>query len=146
LQPLTRGIQRPTRTQTSRCGNTFPFTTANFRISIAVLKNVPPDAGLQQRANFFTLTVGLAGTGDQTLATQWQAAAITAQPSTIRFHLSMRTTLSRLTLSRFKSFPKISNSCRLNVIAKLSLYYLAAALTNKIVVDRITVSAEYSTE
>jgi hypothetical protein len=36
--------------------------------------NVPPDVGSQKRANFFTLIVGLAG----------KAAAITAQPSTIR--------------------------------------------------------------
>jgi hypothetical protein len=33
---------------------------------------VPPDAGLQIKANFYTLIVGLAGTGDQTRAT-WVA-------------------------------------------------------------------------
>jgi hypothetical protein len=56
----------------SRCGNTFAFDTANsnlFIISIAVLENVPLDAGIQKRANFFTLIVGLAGTWDQTRAT-----------------------------------------------------------------------------
>jgi hypothetical protein len=31
--------------------------------------NVPPGAGLQKRANFSTLILGLAGTGDQTRAT-----------------------------------------------------------------------------
>jgi hypothetical protein len=31
--------------------------------------NVPPDAGLQERANFSTLILGLAGTGNQTRAT-----------------------------------------------------------------------------
>jgi hypothetical protein len=34
-----------------------------FIISIAVLENVPPDAGLQKRATFSTLNVGLVGTG-----------------------------------------------------------------------------------
>jgi hypothetical protein len=37
-----------TRTQASRCGNTFAFAFANFNlfiISIAVLENVPLDAG-----------------------------------------------------------------------------------------------------
>jgi hypothetical protein len=41
----------------------------HFIISIAVLENVPPDAGLQKRATFSTLNVGLTGTGYQTLAT-----------------------------------------------------------------------------
>jgi hypothetical protein len=34
-----------------------------------VLENVPSEAGLQKRATFSTLNVGLAGTGNQTLAT-----------------------------------------------------------------------------
>jgi hypothetical protein len=34
-----------------------------------VLENVPPEAGLQKRASFCTLNVGLAGTGNQTQAT-----------------------------------------------------------------------------
>jgi hypothetical protein len=34
-----------------------------FIISIAVLENVPPDAGFQKRATFSTLNVDLAGTG-----------------------------------------------------------------------------------
>jgi hypothetical protein len=41
----------------------------HFIISIAVLENVPPDTGLQKRATFSTLNVGLAGTGNQTRAT-----------------------------------------------------------------------------
>jgi hypothetical protein len=41
----------------------------HFIISIAVLENVPPDAGLQKRATFSTLNVGLAGTGNRTRAT-----------------------------------------------------------------------------
>jgi hypothetical protein len=41
----------------------------HFLISIAVLENVPPDAGLQKRDTFSTLNVGLAGTGDRTWAT-----------------------------------------------------------------------------
>jgi hypothetical protein len=49
------------------------LATANFLtqfiISIAVLKNVPPDAGLQKRDTFSTLNIGLAGTGNQTRAT-----------------------------------------------------------------------------
>jgi hypothetical protein len=40
-----------------------------FIISIAVLENVPPDAGLQKRATFSSLNVGLAGTGNRTWAT-----------------------------------------------------------------------------
>jgi hypothetical protein len=47
--------------------DTFACATANFIshfiISIAVLENVPPDAGLQKRATFSTLNVGLAGMG-----------------------------------------------------------------------------------
>jgi hypothetical protein len=38
-------------------------------ISIAVLENVPPDAGLQKRADLTSLMVGPAGTEDQTRAT-----------------------------------------------------------------------------
>jgi hypothetical protein len=34
-----------------------------------VLENVPPYAGLQKRATFSTLNVGLAGTGNRTRAT-----------------------------------------------------------------------------
>jgi hypothetical protein len=44
------------------------FST-HFIISIAVLENVPRDAGLQKRDTFSTLNVGLAGTGNQTRAT-----------------------------------------------------------------------------
>jgi hypothetical protein len=32
---------------------------------MAVLENVPPGAGLQKRATFSTLNVGLAGTGNR---------------------------------------------------------------------------------
>jgi hypothetical protein len=53
--------------------DTFACATAIFLtyfiISIAVLENVPPDAGLQKRATFSTLYVGLAGTGNWTRAT-----------------------------------------------------------------------------
>jgi hypothetical protein len=47
----------------------MPFFLTHFRISIAVLKNVPPDAGLQKRAIFSILNVGLAGTGNRSQAT-----------------------------------------------------------------------------
>jgi hypothetical protein len=43
------------------------FATANFNpfiILIAMLENVPPDAGLQKRATFSTLIVGQARTGN----------------------------------------------------------------------------------
>jgi hypothetical protein len=53
--------------------DTFACATANclthFIISIAVLENVPPDAGLQKRATFSTLNVGLAGPRNRTRAT-----------------------------------------------------------------------------
>jgi hypothetical protein len=53
--------------------DTFACATANilthFIRSIAVLGNVPPDAGLQKRATFSTLNVGLAGIGNRTRAT-----------------------------------------------------------------------------
>jgi hypothetical protein len=53
--------------------DTFACASANilthFIISIAVLENVPPEAGLQKRATLSTLNVGLAGTGNQTGAT-----------------------------------------------------------------------------
>jgi hypothetical protein len=49
------------------------LATANFLthfiISIAVLENVPAEAGLQKKANFSTLNVGLARTGNRTRAT-----------------------------------------------------------------------------
>jgi hypothetical protein len=52
---------------------TFACATAIFLtyfiILIAVLENVPPDAGIQKRANFSTLNIGLAGTGNRTRAT-----------------------------------------------------------------------------
>jgi hypothetical protein len=47
--------------------DTFACATAKFLthfiISIAVLENVPPEAGFHERATFSTLNVGLAGTG-----------------------------------------------------------------------------------
>jgi hypothetical protein len=53
--------------------DTFACATSTFLthfiISIAVLENVPPDAGLQKRDTFSTLNVGLAGTGNRTRAT-----------------------------------------------------------------------------
>jgi hypothetical protein len=44
-------------------------TPTHFIIPIAVLDNVPPDAGLQKKNTFSTLNVGLAGTVNQTQAT-----------------------------------------------------------------------------
>jgi hypothetical protein len=54
----------PTLAQLFYCKN-----FAHFIILIAVLENVPPDSGLQKRATFSTLKVGLAGTWNQTRAT-----------------------------------------------------------------------------
>jgi hypothetical protein len=45
------------------------FFLTKFIISIALLENVPPDTGLQKRATFTTLNVGLAGTGNRARAT-----------------------------------------------------------------------------
>jgi hypothetical protein len=53
-----------------------------FIISIAVLENVPPDTGLQKRTTFSTLKVGLSGCIIEPGPPAWQAAALTAQPST----------------------------------------------------------------
>jgi hypothetical protein len=50
--------------------------STHFVISIAVLENVPPDTGLQNRATFSTLNVGLAGTGNQSRATCTNRSAI----------------------------------------------------------------------
>jgi hypothetical protein len=65
--------------------DTFACATAkkltHFIISIAVLENVPPDAGLQKGDTFATLNVGLAGTRPPA----WQAAALTAQPYAYTF-------------------------------------------------------------
>jgi hypothetical protein len=62
-------IPRPTRTQALRCGSTFAFATAFFFIhlysSVCSACNVPPDAGLQKKANFSEL---IERTGDQTRA------------------------------------------------------------------------------
>jgi hypothetical protein len=59
--------------QASRCGTPslalLQFFFIHFFISIAVLENVLPDAGLQKRATFSTLNVGLDGTGNQTRST-----------------------------------------------------------------------------
>jgi hypothetical protein len=54
---------------TSPCATVIFLTP--FIISIAVLENVPPDAGLQKRATFSTLNVGL-----------WPGPRVAAQPST----------------------------------------------------------------
>jgi hypothetical protein len=68
------------KSHASRCRNTFACATAknltHFLISIAVLENVPPDAGLQKRAIFSNLNVGLAR------PPAWQAASQDAQPFT----------------------------------------------------------------
>jgi hypothetical protein len=78
------------RTQASRCGNTFACATAkivtHFIISIAVLKNVRPGAGLQKRATFSTLNVGLARTGNWTRATY--VASSVARRSAIHYALT----------------------------------------------------------
>jgi hypothetical protein len=62
--------------------DTFSCATAkkltHFIILIAVLENVLPDAGLQKRATFSTLNIGVAGTGNQT------RAACLASSGTIR--------------------------------------------------------------
>jgi hypothetical protein len=44
---------------------------------------VPSDAGLQKRATFSTLNIGLAGLGIKPGPPAWQAVALTAQPSTM---------------------------------------------------------------
>jgi hypothetical protein len=72
--------------------DTFACATAiltHFIILIAVIENMPPDAGLQKRVTFSTLNVGLAG------KPAWQAAELTAQHSTthmrsvlVIFHIS----------------------------------------------------------
>jgi hypothetical protein len=51
-------------------------------ILIAVLENVPPEAGLQKRATFSTTNVGLDETGNRPGPPAWQAAALNAQPFT----------------------------------------------------------------
>jgi hypothetical protein len=71
VETLLNTMFRLVNSPVSRYGNAFAFATANFKlyiISIAVLENVSPDAGLQKRANFSALIVGLAETGDQTRA------------------------------------------------------------------------------
>jgi hypothetical protein len=75
----------------------------HFIISIAVLENVPPDAGLQKRATFSTLNVGLAETRNQTQATC--VAGTVARRSAIHY-ASLPPTLfikrkSRLSVSFF---------------------------------------------
>jgi hypothetical protein len=52
----------------------------HITISIAVVKNVPTDAGLQKRATFSILNVGLTGTGNQTQAT-YMASSFTRRSS-----------------------------------------------------------------
>jgi hypothetical protein len=64
-----------------------------FIISIAVLENVPPDAGLQKRATFSTLNVGLAGTGNQTRATC--VASSVARRSAIHYAFKPRIGFNR---------------------------------------------------
>jgi hypothetical protein len=72
--------------------DTFACATAicltQFLISIAVLENVPPEAGLQKRATFSILNVGLAGTGNQTRATC--VAGSVARRSAIDYALARR--------------------------------------------------------
>jgi hypothetical protein len=66
-----------------------------FIISIAVLENMPHDAGLQKRATgFSTLNVGLAGTGNQSWATCVAGSVIDARPSTTPAPLNVYTALS----------------------------------------------------
>jgi hypothetical protein len=74
--------------------DTFACATAiyltHFLISIAVLENVPPDAGLQKRATFPTLNVGLAGTRNRTRAT---CVASSATNHSAIHYASLRTSL-----------------------------------------------------
>jgi hypothetical protein len=84
--------------------DTFACATAiflaHFIISIAVLENVPPDAGLQKRATFSTLTVGLPGPGIEPGPPACQAAALTAQPFTTPFHGRKRRAWDTLSVTR----------------------------------------------
>jgi hypothetical protein len=72
--------------------DTFSCATANFLnhciISIAVLENVLPDAGLQKRATLTTLNVGLSGTGNRTRATC--VASSVARRSAIHYASAVR--------------------------------------------------------
>jgi hypothetical protein len=74
------GILCPKRTPASRCGKTFAFAMTIF-LNLTLqcnwsACNVPPDAGMQKGANFSTLIVGLAGTGDRIRAT-WASSTTT---------------------------------------------------------------------
>jgi hypothetical protein len=57
-------------------------------ISIAVLDNVPPEVGLQKRDTFTTLNKVWPGAGIEPGPPAWQAAALTAQPSTTSYFFS----------------------------------------------------------
>jgi hypothetical protein len=79
-------ILRPTRTQASGCENTFAFATAIFFYQTIQCNcsacNVPPDTGLQKRATFSTLIIGLARTGNRTRANCVAGSGASHQPST----------------------------------------------------------------
>jgi hypothetical protein len=60
----------------------------HFIILIAVLENVPPDAGLQKRATFSTLNKGLVSTVNRTRATCMTSSG--TDGSAIHYALSLR--------------------------------------------------------
>jgi hypothetical protein len=72
-----------------------------------VLDNVPPDAGLLKRAIFSTLNVGLAGTGNQTLAT------CVASSGTIRSAIHYAIENPAIDLSHFARIVDIVSLCTL---------------------------------
>jgi hypothetical protein len=88
--------------------------TVNFNlfiISIAVLENVPPDVGLQKRAIFSTLIVGLAG--DRSRATC--GARSGANRSAIHYDLVVDKSVSLKTRLKFL----ISHNPRGNTVITL---------------------------
>jgi hypothetical protein len=71
-----------------------------------VLENAPPDVGLQKRATFSTLNVGLAMTENQTLSTS--VASSVARRSAIHY--------------AFSNLPRIKSSKKILIFAKMSFF------------------------
>jgi hypothetical protein len=95
---------------TSRCGNTFACATAknltHFIILLAVLENVPTDAGLQKRVTFTTLNVSL-GPGIEPGPLAWPAVAISGTNRSAIHYASPKRRFRRVLKITASSSPEI---------------------------------------
>jgi hypothetical protein len=100
--------------------DTFACATANlldhFIISIAVLENVPPDAGVQKRATFSTLNIGSSGRDRESNRANCVASSGTNRSAIL--YTSLMPVFPAIICSLISVIPPsflVGDSCKVNV-------------------------------